>query len=83
VSSRDSTTAQHDRPDEIALLDAVAQAELVRRGDVSAVELVESAIDRVERLNPALNAVVTPMFTPPWRRPAPVRPGRSRVCRCS
>jgi amidase len=48
--------------DEVALLDAVAQADLVRRGELSAVELVESAIERIERLNPMLNAVVTPMF---------------------
>ena len=47
---------------DIALLDAVAQADLVRRGEVSAVELVEGAIERIERLNPVLNAVVTPMF---------------------
>jgi amidase len=43
-------------------LDATAQADLVRRGEVTALELVDSAIDRVERLNPALNAVITPMF---------------------
>ncbi|HEY1282437.1 MAG TPA: amidase [Acidimicrobiales bacterium] len=47
---------------EMARLDAVAQADLVRRGELSAVELVESAIERIERLNPTLNAVVTPMF---------------------
>jgi amidase len=47
---------------DIALLDAVGQAELVRRGEVSAIEVVESAIERIERLNPTLNAVVTPMF---------------------
>jgi amidase len=47
--------------DEITPLDATAQAELVRRGEVSPVELVESAITRIERLNPALNAVITPL----------------------
>jgi amidase len=47
---------------EIAGLDAVGQADLVRRGDVSAVELVTWAIERIEVLNPALNAVVTPIF---------------------
>jgi amidase len=31
---------------------------LVRRGEISAVELVEAAIARIERLNPLLNAVV-------------------------
>jgi len=47
---------------ELARLDAWGQAELVRRGDVTAVELVESAIERIEALNPTLNAVVTPTF---------------------
>jgi amidase len=38
-------------------LDATAQAELVRRGDVSPLELVEAAIARIEQLDPAINAV--------------------------
>jgi amidase len=48
--------------DELARLDAVGQAELVRRGEITAVELVEAAIARIERLNPRLNAVVTGEF---------------------
>jgi amidase len=48
--------------EEIAPLDATAQADLVRRGEVTPLELVEAAIQRIERLNPELNAVVTPMF---------------------
>jgi amidase len=48
--------------DELALLDATAQAELVRAGQVTAVELTEAAIDRIETLNPELNAVVTPAY---------------------
>ena len=47
---------------EVALLDALGQAELVRKDEVSPAELVQWAIERIERLNPALNAVVTPMF---------------------
>jgi amidase len=47
---------------EITGLDAVAQAALVRSGEVSPVELTEWAIERVEALNPALNAVVTPTY---------------------
>ena len=43
-------------------LDATAQAELVRRKEVKAIELVDAAIERIERLNPTLNAVVTPMY---------------------
>ncbi len=48
--------------DELALLDATAQADLVRRKEVKAVELLDAAIDRIERLNPTLNAVVTPLY---------------------
>ena len=48
--------------DTLAFLDATAQAELVRRKEVTAIELVDAAIERIERLNPTLNAVVTPMY---------------------
>ena len=43
-------------------MDATAQAELVRKGDVSPRELVDAAIDRVEKLNPQLNAVIRPRY---------------------
>lgn len=43
-------------------LDATAQAELVSRGEVSASELVEGAIARAEALDPALNAIIHPLF---------------------
>ena len=46
----------------LASLDATAQADLVRRGELSAAELVEAAIERVERLDPQLNAVIHPLF---------------------
>jgi len=48
--------------DELADLDATACAALVRRGEVSPLEMVDAAIARVERLDPELNAVVTPLF---------------------
>ncbi|MEZ5572467.1 MAG: amidase family protein [Halioglobus sp.] len=48
--------------DEFAALDATAQAELVRSGQVSPLELVDAAIARIERGNPALNAVIHPRF---------------------
>ncbi len=38
-------------------LDAVALAGLVRSGELSAVEIAEAAIEAIERLNPAINAV--------------------------
>src|SRR5207248_682303 len=37
-------------------------AALVRRGEVSAAELVDAAIERVESLNPTLNAVVATAY---------------------
>ncbi len=43
-------------------MDAVDQAALVRRGDVSARELIEAAIERIETIDPALNAVIIRWF---------------------
>ena len=48
--------------DDLAFLDATAQAELVRQKAVKPIELVEAAIARIEQLNPTLNAVITPMY---------------------
>ena len=48
--------------DDLAFFDATAQAELVRRKELKPIELVDTAIERIERLNPVLNAVVTPMY---------------------
>ncbi|MFF1946058.1 amidase [Rhodococcus qingshengii] len=45
--------------DELCTLTAVEQADLVRRREVSAVELLEAHLDRVDRLNPTVNAIVT------------------------
>jgi amidase len=43
-------------------LDALGQAQLVREGRVSPAELVDAAIERIERVNPKLNCVVTPLY---------------------
>jgi amidase len=43
-------------------LDATAQADLVRAGEVSSRELVEASIERIEALNGDLNAVIHPLF---------------------
>ena len=48
------------RVDPFARLDAVAQADLVRRGEAKPIELVDAAIERIERVNGRLNAVVDP-----------------------
>lgn len=48
--------------DDVAWLDATAQAELVRTGQASAAELVDAAIARIEKLDPEVNAVIHPLF---------------------
>jgi amidase len=48
--------------EDLARLDATAQAELVRSEELSPAELVESAIERAERLNPDLNAIIHPLY---------------------
>ena len=48
--------------EETRWIDATGQAALVRTGEVSPRELVEAAIERIEAINPILNAVVTTTF---------------------
>ena len=50
--------------DEFFQLDTVAQAALVKKGDVTPLELAQAAINRIKRLNEKLNAVITPIFEP-------------------
>jgi len=47
---------------ELKFLDATALAGLVKNKKVKAKELVEITIENIEKLNPKLNAVVTPMY---------------------
>ena len=44
---------------ELAFLSAVEQAQLIRSGEVSSEELVAVSLERIERLDPLLNAFVT------------------------
>ena len=68
--------------DDYADLDATAQADLVRRGDVHPKELVEAAIARLEAFDPTLNALVFRAFDRPGRsRPGRLPVGRSPACR--
>ncbi|OBI69316.1 amidase [Mycobacterium sp. E796] len=48
--------------DETRWMDATDQAALVANGEVTPGELLEAAIERIERSNPALNAVVIEWF---------------------
>jgi len=47
---------------ELTWLDATAQAELIRRKEVKPIELVDAAIERIDKVNPQLNAVITQMY---------------------
>jgi amidase len=42
--------------------DALGLAELVRKGEVTPTELSEEAIERIERINPKINAVINKMY---------------------
>ena len=49
-------------PTDLSRFDATAQAELVRNGQASPLELVDAAIARIESINPVLNAVIHERF---------------------
>ena len=42
--------------------DALGLAELIKKGEVSAAELLEESIARTEKVNPRINAVIRPMY---------------------
>src|SRR6266540_833210 len=48
--------------DDLAWLDATAQAELVRKGEASPAELVDAAIERIEAANGEINAVIHELY---------------------
>jgi Asp-tRNA(Asn)/Glu-tRNA(Gln) amidotransferase A subunit family amidase len=64
---------------DLATLDAVGHAELVRSGEVSPLDLVDAAITRIEKLNPELNAVIAPLYEE--AREAARSPGATAVHR--
>jgi amidase len=53
---------------EYARYDALGLANLVHRGEVSAAELLETAIARAEAVNPRLNAIIRSMYEEARRR---------------
>ena len=53
-----AATARSLSYEEYAAHDAVGLAELIRKGEVSAAEVLEAAIARTEAVNPVINAVV-------------------------
>ena len=68
---------------DFARFDGLGLAELVRRGEVAPIELVEEAIARIEARNPALNAVVLKLYDSARaaaRGPSPARWPACRSC---
>src|SRR5688572_12659984 len=47
---------------EFSEFDAIGLAELVRKREISSLELCEEAIERIERVNPQLNAVIAKLY---------------------
>jgi amidase len=64
---RHTSTMDAAQLDDFAGLDATAQAALVQRREVPPDAPVRAAIARIERLDPALGAVVIPLFEPALR----------------
>lgn len=48
--------------EDLKFLDATALAALIKKKQISPLELINAAIEAIERINPQLNAVVTPMY---------------------
>lgn len=62
--------------DAVLDLDALAQADLVRRGEVKAVELAAAAVQRIVRLNRTLNAVTIERYEDALREASDITPDR-------
>lgn len=69
--------------DELTRLDAVGQAELVARGELSPRELVAAAIARIERLDSQIGAVILPAFERAQRQAADQTEALTRAGRTS
>jgi amidase len=59
--------------------DALALADLIRHGEVSAAEVCKAAIARIEELNPTLNAVVAQRFDRAYGEARKVAPGQPQI----
>lgn len=60
--SQESAPAEQSPSEELRWLDATASAELVASGEVSALEMTNAAIERIEQLDGPLNAVTMRWF---------------------
>jgi amidase len=66
------------KADELASIDAVGQADLIRKGELSARDAVQAAIDRIEAVNPRLNAVIDKQYERALARAEEMRGGPFR-----
>jgi fatty acid amide hydrolase len=57
ITNRQTTNHQ-----DLTGLPAVELAAMIARGDISSLEVVEAHIERIERVNPRLNAVVVTRY---------------------
>ena len=57
-----SATAHSASDDELARIDAIETARLIKKKDITPTEAVEAAIARIEAINPELNAVIETWF---------------------
>ncbi len=48
--------------DELVGYDAIGLSELIRKGDITPTDLLETTIQRIEKLNPKLNAIIYKMY---------------------
>jgi amidase len=48
--------------DELVRYDAIGLSELIRKGEITPAELLETTIHRIEKINPKLNAVIYKMY---------------------
>ena len=60
--SNEGKTASAYCDDVLGTLDGVGLARLIHAGEIQAIEAVEAAIARAQRVNPVLNAIVTETF---------------------
>lgn len=48
--------------EEYRQMDGIGLAELIKKGNISAAEVLECAITRAEQVNPKINAIIAPMY---------------------
>ena len=69
MASETETAPVRGTADEIAFAGAARQAEMVRSGEISPTELVQLHLERIERLDPQLNAFGSSSPSGRWPRP--------------